>query len=423
MTVEELGRALLATRGSAEQEETTRIRLALAVVRASVEAEEQRGDQRFQVFTIGPKPLIAQRPELADYARRLGAEADRIAKDDPLLAPITALRALEAIALPEGVSPLEPQRLLRLATSSSQTAAVSSRSEIYPVGMPPLQAIRQSLGALVGPKLLTEKDVADRIRGRFPACAPVPPRPELDRLLDEAGAGLTWREASPTEPAGYVPAHSIGVSVGSTTLVHRLPTQTAQPVEVTDEIAAARAFEDKLEYVLKHGGFLALTTLPRLARHVEFELATRFGVQVRSLEDLLIESMLEQARTLKVDWGIVMKADKAAPSSVDWRNLVRLASRAADRVKAALLEADRPLLLTEPGLLARYELLSVVSELQAAAGRPGRTSAVLLLVPMAQPGAPSIDGVVVPVIAATQWARVPEAWIENVHRSRAEASR
>jgi len=417
LMIEELVRALLAARGSAEQDDATRVRLASAVARASVEAETERGDQRFQVFHGGSKPLVASRPELADYARRLGVEADRLAQQDPLLAPSTALRELEAVPSPEGTSALPPQRLLRLAAAASRAAAVSSRSEIYPVGMSPLQAIRQSLGALVGPRVLAEKDLTDRVRGRYPACAPLPSRPELDRLLEEAGAGLVWRTASGSEPAGYVPAHAITASVGSTTLVERLPTQTADPGEITDEIAAARAFEEKLNYVLEHGGFLALTTTPRLGRHVQAELSSRFDAEVESFDDLLIEAMLEQASALKVDWSVVLKADGAAPASADWRNLLRLASRAAAQVKEGLASRRKPVLITDPGLLARYELMPVVSELQAAAGRPGSTPAVLLLVPMARPAAPSINGVVVPVIAATQWARVPEAWVNNAHRA------
>lgn len=335
---------------------------------------------------------------------------------------MTALRELEAVPLPADMPPPVPQRLLRLAAAASATAAVSSRSEIYPIDMPAVQAIRHSHGALVGPRLLTAKDVADRVRGRFPASAPLPPRPELDQLLDEAGTGLTWRAAAGSEPAGYAPAHAPGVSVGSTTQVHRLPTRVAQVAEVTEDVAIARAFEDKLGYVLRHGGFLALTAQPRLARHVAAELVQRFGVEARSFDDLLIEAMLEQSRTLNVDWSVVLKADKSAASSVDWRNLVRLASRAADAIKTGLTSSDKPLLITEPGLLARYELMSLVSELQAVAGRPGHTPAVLLLVPMARPDAPAIDGSVVPVIAATQWARVPEAWISNVHRAGATSA-
>jgi hypothetical protein len=332
------------------------------------------------------------------------------------------LRELEGVPMQEVAAPLLPQRLLRIATAASRNAAISSRSEIYLVGMPALQAIKQSLGALVGPRLLTEKDVVDRVRGRYPACAPLPARPDLDRLLDEAGAALVWREGEVQNPAGYVSAHELGVSVGSTTVMRRQSTQTAQPAEVTEAIADARAFEEKLSYVLRQGGFLALTTQPRLVRRVQEELERRFGLIAESLDDLLIESMLEQARALNVDWNVVLTADRSAPGSTDWRNLTRLASKAAESVAPQLASRDSPLLLTEPGLLARYELMAALRDLQSMAGRPGRTPAVVLLVPMAVVGPPAIDGSILPVLSAAQWARVPDAWAQNVHRGGAKGA-
>ena len=98
----------------------------------------------------------------------------------------------------------------------------------------------------------------------------------------------------------------------------------------------------------------------------------RFGAEAESFDDLLIEAMLEQASALKVDWGVVLKADGAAPASADWRKLLRLAAKAATQVKEGLASRSKPALITDPGLLARYELMPMVSELQAEAGRPSR---------------------------------------------------
>jgi hypothetical protein len=47
---------------------------------------------------------------------------------------------------------------------------------------------------------------------------------------------------------------------------------------------------------------------------------------------------------------------------------------------------------------------------------------LLLLVPMAVPGLPSIDGTVVPVIGTTQWAIIPDAWVQNAHRAGTRAA-
>lgn len=421
MTATEAARALLAERGSAEQEETARLRLAGAVVRAAAEAEESREAPRFHLHGDAP-PLLVREPALADYALRLGEEADRIASAEPLLSPASALAALEEVEPPQGVVRLAPQRLLRLAVAASRGAALSSRGEIYPVGMSALRAVRQSLGALVGPQRLSVAEVERRVKGRYPMAGPLPARPTLDALLQEAGAALVWQEASGSLPAGYAALHAPGLSVGSTTHVQRQPTATVGAAEVTEEIAAARAFEEKLRYLLKHGGFLALTAPLKLAPHAQRELVRRFGLQALSLDELLIDAMIATAQALNVQWNVVLAADRAKAGSTDWRNLLRLAARAAEQVAQSLAARAAPVLLTEPGLLARYELMSLVQTLQNESGRPGKVPATVLLVPTASAGTPPvIDGVAVPVVTAAQWAAVPESWVANLHRARATA--
>lgn len=422
MTATEAARALLAERGSAEQDEVTRQRLACAVVRAAAECEVARDGARFRVFgTV--VPLLSHDERLADYALSLGAEADRIAVQEPLLSPATALAALEEIDPPEGMVRLPPQRLLRLAVAASGKAALSSRGEIYPIGMPALQAVRQSLGALVGPRRLSVADLVSRVKGRFPMASPLPERPALDALLQMAGAALVWQEASGFLGAGYASTQAPGLSVGSTTHVHRRPTETVGPAEVTEEVAAARGFEEKLRYLLKHGGFLALTAPLKLAPHVQRELASRFGLETLSIDELLIDAMMNTAQRLDVQWSVVLAADRAQPGSTDWRNLLRLAARAAEQVAQALVGRAAPVLLTEPGLLARYGLMPLVQTLQNESGRPGKVPATVLLVPTTSSSGtpPVIDGVAVPVVSAAQWAAVPEAWVANLHRARAAA--
>lgn len=416
MTAHELAKALLLARGSVENEETTRLRLGLAVARACVEAEEQRGEPRFQLFEH-VKPLIAASAELADFGNRLGIAADQLAQQDPLLSPATVMREFESVQAPESLQPLLPNRLVKLAAAASSRAALSSRSELYPIGMSPQQAIRHSLGALSGPQRLTERELHERVRGRFPLCASLPRHPELDQVLNGAGLELIWQPSSAEHEAGYVPPHALSMSVGSTTMYHRYPTQTVLPTDVSSDVAAARAFEDRIAHVLARGGFLALTMMPRGARRVEDELIRRFGVLSVSFDALLLDAMLDQAKALGVATSVLLEADRSVTSSVDWRNLVRLVSKSAATVKDKLLQSMQPLLITEPGLLARYDLMSLVNDLQAAAGRPHKPLAILMLVPMVRPDTPAIDGVIVPTISAAQWAKVPESWINNEHRS------
>jgi hypothetical protein len=126
--------------------------------------------------------------------------------------------------------------------------------------------------------------------------------------------------------------------------------------------------------------------------------------------------MIAVAAELKVDWNIVLKADASQPDSTDWRRLLQLAVRAGQRVASQLVGRTTPILLTEPGLVARYGLMSLVTELQAQSGRAGKTPATLLLVATSNASNPAIDGVTLPVPTPAHWARVPEGWVANVHR-------
>jgi hypothetical protein len=264
-----------------------------------------------------------------------------VARNEPLLAPQRAAESLEAIHRPDGVAPLSLQRLLKLASAASQAAALSSRVEIYPRGMPAPQAIRQSLGALVGPKYFTVNELTDRIRGRYPEAEMLPSRPALDALLDAVGSNLTWNAAGPNGPGYYVKGKAFGPSAGSTIAYARHGTHDDEPLPVNAEVAEARQFEERLEYALRAGGFLALTVSLRMARHAEAELLRRFDLERVSFDELLIAAMKEQAQMLKVEWNTVLAADISAPGSRDWTNLMRLVQRALPRVLEEIVQQGR----------------------------------------------------------------------------------
>ena len=93
-------------------------------------------------------------------------------------------------------------------------------------------------------------------------------------------------------------------------------------------------------------------------------------------------------------------------------------------LRAALLQSAAPLLLVSAGLLARYDLMPLISELEAAAGRPGHTPGAWLLLPTARQGLPLIDGEAVPLvnnIDNTQTLALPKAWVEIQHRASSAA--
>jgi len=187
----------------------------------------------------------------------------------------------------------------------------------------------------------------------------------------------------------------------------------------------AVALEQRLKHSLDRGGLLVLTVEPRLASRAESGLLRRFG-QLPSgdpglhrlcFDALLLKTLREQATALDVDWNLVLRADAAEPGSRDWNNLLRLVQRTLPTLKAALIGSPSPILIVNSGLLARFELMSLVSDLQAETGRPGHTPSAWLLLPTHQPGVAAIDGVAVPLVNRSAAIAVPQAWLENLHRA------
>jgi serine/threonine protein kinase len=423
MTPAELGEAILAARGSV-LEEPQRSRLARAVARAAVEVERTMAEPRYLVRRDDDRALVALHPSLADYAARLGDQADDLAGEDPLAPPARALQVLRAVPAAVGFEPLSDSRLLRLAAAASRGAALSSRQEIYPRGMEALRALKLAQGALGGVKTLTDQQIRDRVAGRYPEAEPLPDRPRLDELLAAAGVDLEWDPVSLGGQGSYVSSahHTTSVSEPSTP-PPRLPTTPGRDprAPITPEEADARQFEEKLRRSLKEGAFLALLVPPRSYQQARRELEARFPLRVVDGDRLIVDALREAARQVKprgVDWSLVLQAD-ATPtteraSNRGWNNLMMLVKRAVPTVEQQLSSADSTVLLVHPGLLARYDRLDLLERLRDRVGRAGGPKGLWLLLPAQQP---LIDGKAVPLLSPGQRVYVPESWLANEHRA------
>lgn len=433
MTAHELALGLLALRGCAEQDDAERLRLARAVLRAALEAESHLDKPRFQLFDQPPHPLIATHAARADYARQLGVAADASAVADPLLPPDRIMQTLLAIpvppiadddATPELARAVQPSRMLRLAASASRQAALSSRQELYPRAMPALQALRQSLGALITLSDISVAELRARVRGRYPDAQPLPERPALDRLLEEVDAPLAWDEARRAYRRNPLSGFGSLGTTGPTTAFLRLTTVDGMaPADAA--LQDALALEARLQQKIAHGGLLVLCVEPRRAAVAEADLLGRFGSNERpagqrltrlSVDALLLAALRQQAEAVGADWNVILRADRAERDSRDWVNLQRLVQRTVPALRTALLHSPAPLLITHPGLLARYGLMSLITELESSVGRPGHTPSAWLLLPTRKQGLPTLDGTPVPLINASAAVWLPRAWLENRHR-------
>lgn len=396
---------------------------ATAVARALVETESGLAEPRFQLRRPRSSAVIACTRELAVYAETLGAVADRLAQADPLLPPMRIFQELFGVVapvLPEGCQPLNNERLLRLSAAMSTAAAVSARQELYPRGMPAERALRLGLGALTGLGLgdnepgFSIAQLRGRVETRYPEAERLPDRPELDRLLEQAGLDVRWN--AETETWHRRELHPLFTSGSS--IPRRRSTATApRQLEITPDIAAARQFEQRLQSAWQEGGFLVLTVRPSRMRACEASLLKRFPLQRVSFDDLFLTALRREAKELDVDWRVVQRADACAPGSQDWQNLLQLSSLAQRSVEQTLLQTSAHQLLVHPGLIARYDMMSLLESLRDRVGHDADCPGIWVLVAAdEQSDMPVLDGVTIPLISPSQRTRMSEPWIDNLHR-------
>ena len=251
----------------------------------------------------------------------------------------------------------------------------------------------------------------------------LPPRPELDRLLDEVGAERIWSEDDPARARLYQQHRHPFWFRGSPSGWVALCTLTAAP--------------RRRPRCWTHGRSKKRSSAPAAPAHSwrslsirgvrvapKAELLRRFAPRERvSLESLLLREMRAEAEARKVKWPVVLAADAEGHDGKGFRNLLRLATKAAERVLATLLALDRPALLVNPGLLARYDLMPMLTDLAQASGTRGGPPSLWVLVPQADGGMPRIDGASLPVMSAANWARLTDPWLANAHRAGGRAKR
>lgn len=412
MTAVELADALLLRRGSV-QESPVRERWAQAVLRAAVETEFTKQEPRWILRRSGNRFIIADDrkglgEELAEYAESLGQLADECAQITPLLSPIRAQEKIRSIPAPADFIGLSSHRLPRLAVAASQQAALSSRAEFYPRGMRAELALELAQGALLGSRALTVKDVQERVRGRYPAAEPLPGRPKLDELMTQLDMGFEW---DPTHgESGAYRLKTLGFTqLGTQTRTHYYGT-----VQAEGDVSSAQEVKLALQEInnaVTGGRFLALTVRPSLMEQAKRKLG-EFDVKSMSFDELLIRHLHLHCSTLPNPprWSRVLEADAADPSSTDWHNLQRLVHRVLPGITAEILAAGQPVLLTDPGLIGRYNLVHTwLNDLR------GRlvNGLVLLIAADAQQPAAVIDKVTVPRGAgSSEFVRLPSSWVQ-----------
>ncbi|AXV04982.1 Tyrosine protein kinase:Serine/threonine protein kinase [Euzebya pacifica] len=433
----ELAAALLTLRGSTADEPLRSVR-ARAVVRAALEAEQQLESPRMRFRRAGDGLLVAleQAGEGGEgvsadtrfaYAELLGEEADTIVAPlleasavegeteksgtgdlPPLPTREQAVTRLREIEVEEGTAALTDARLLRLAAEASATAALSSRLELYPRDLSTVDAVRLLRVSLQVRNGLTEQALRSRVATRFPDVPSLPERPKLDALLAAADAGLTWVVNDRGE-GRYCPA-----GTNPSTMTSHRPSTSYASVEAKD--AATEVFDQRIDRLVRQGGFVTVTVKDRSLDDAIRRLTTATGGTHVRLDAMLLATMRAMAQEKGAKWSAFENADND-PTSKGWRYLLRLAEDATARVEADLLATDGIVVADGIGLLGRYEQMGLVDRLRERLTREDGDHALrglALVVPGADPTAkPVVDGVPVPVITPAHWTHLPTAWLDR----------
>ncbi|GAA0974070.1 BREX system serine/threonine kinase PglW [Acrocarpospora macrocephala] len=454
----EIADALAVRRGTRLQGRERRRALALAAVRAVVEAEQlvpEEGPFRHAAnreatheamgagllaLEVGEDdaPDTPSAPGLLDYAHRLGRVADRLAKFETLPTATIVLGELGAINPPSGVVEWDERRMVELAAAASKNAAATPRLEIYPRDLPLVRALRLTQAGLVRliPGVpeerqpgLTGEDIHERVRARFPELThggqDLPTGGPLTRALREAGFDLTLSTREDTRTVRYLPTRMDGASSYLSVAAWRQATQLSAANRYADDpqLAGAVRAEERLTASARRDGFRVLTVRAGLSQLAVAELAgSRFGSEVVSVTKLFLAAMHDLVPPgTKPTWDTILRADIAEPgtrAALKFAEYARTAwGRIEPRMRDSLSDGAGPVLMTDAGVFARYDAMGVLDRL-AAAARLGRRG-LWLLCPQGDPAREPILGTVaVPYQAGLgEWIELPDSWVTNTHRA------
>lgn len=401
--------ALIPCRGTTPGPESAAASAALVRIVVEVEKDEEGG---LRTLRLADDALwLCASDGHARGVRALGKAADELATRPLVAGPAEVARVLAEVALGTPLAALAIERLADLAASASTLAARSARLEIYPRSMEPERALALCASQLKSG--LTAAEIIRRVSLRYPAAKPLPPRPPLDELL--LPHGLVFDDATSSYKRKGEGEHTMMSSRVSS--VFRVETALPnQALSMEADAVAARQFDERLRNAFERRQFRVLGVRADKARQAALALGRRLDMAPVAFDQRLVAAIREQMRLGGVKReDIVHAADLAGQSGAAWRNLQNLVEKAADALAAVLLPPREPLLLVQPGLIARYRLAGFLSRLLESA-RAAEAPIVLLVPSRDTGGIPKINGeYAIPGLLASQVLWVSPDWISNQH--------
>lgn len=387
----ELASALLISHGSSSTGDD-RLRLAQGLVRAVFELDSRSSSPQWAQRRLGStgRILIAapvntggaqvSDPEsLLVLVQALAAKVDALvdSKEDsfrllPAATVRPSLRELDTDAL------LHDDRILRLAVAASRNTALSGRGELYARTLPAEKALEFTLRDVVV-RELSAIGAQKRVTSRFPTVRELPPRPELDRLIEAAMPGMRWRDGSYTRAE----RSEFASATGSTTHT-RL--SSAQILDIERQLAQSLTRKSAITLAVRPKDFIPTCRA----------LSKLFSLTMVDVSAEVVKAVRSTAQDKNVDWDVVLQADAKAATPSDHANLSQLVRMAVEPLWSTLVTDPKPLLLTNIGPLIKFGFGAEVAKLfDMSVARP---AARWVIAPKrGSANAPSADGHIPPM--------------------------
>lgn len=383
---------------------------AAAVLRALCEVDKAE-PAGMRYVRVAERPWLVAQAELTADLRTLGRAADGLARREVPAGLSETEHALRAAL--DSSSPLfslATPRLVRLAADASEHAAASSRLELYPRGMTSRRALELSSQALgTG---LEPDELRRRVAARYPAAEALPARPELDELVESIASLTFLPERNAYQRKGEQLGASAHTSFASYTRVSQL-----SPHSIDERTVEIEDTDDRIRAAVERRALLVVGVSFDHAEIAARILTRRFGLGRASFDRAFLAALDGAMAALDIEPAVVIETDATGPAADAWGNLTSLAAEAAAEVAASLFPPRAPLLLTEPGLIARYQLTDFLAAL-VAASCDDAAEAIVLLCPGVGRGTPTIEGrIAIPGLVPGQSLWLPPSWLSEYQRA------
>lgn len=421
-TIDELASAILAETTLESQRTGQNLRISRGLLRIVVdrrkalkraEAEEAPLELRRR---DGKATLIAAETPLLDIAESLGREADGLlaaSTAQPPLVPAARvhLRLTSVLDAAKIKDPLlrDRARLAKLAAGLSRNTAASGSGELHHQELAQVDALKLALGGVVGPQRLSAREIADRVRVRFPMVQPLPISGRLGDLLRDAGLDLVHDPETGTYGAPTVVDQSSQGDLSFATSTH-----------IGGTLLEKSSTEKKLRESVAHRSFLALGARPDHCDALTALLELNFNAKTIDVSMLLLDELRRLSNGENFpSWEVLTRADGRTDNDRATRGVSAAIDRALPVIETAISEAaaeipghePRPVLLVEASILARYGHVDVVRRWSDLATMRGQAVWIVLPQVGANQG-PLLDGVSVQT-SPNQYMRVETAWINE----------